>query len=220
MNVNTKDDQTKSPSPSKTMGQSEKTASGYGTAKGYITRYLVEERPLGDDNVQRFDDITMEHIEGEHLKIFFYGFCYWLATTAFFTSQKTYLSTSNKETYFKNAKMALKEKFPDHELFGAQYVEWFTEIKAKFVKECNRSRSEDADIAEERKSEPLYRDLSTSLRAVRAKYLGLYHVDAKSIAVSMIKKISDFKSSAVLAKFNVSRYGIGRGGEHVFLRWD
>ena len=55
---------------------------------------------------------------------------------------------------------------------------------------------------------------------MRAKYLGLNHVDATSIAMSMIKKISDFRSSAVLAEFNVSRSTIGRGGEHVFLGWD
>lgn len=220
MNDDIQKGQTKSPSPSKTMGQSEKTAAGNATAKGYINRYLVEESPLGDETVGTFDDITMEHIEGEHLKNFFYGFCYWLATTAFFTSHKTYLSTSNKETYFKRAKMALKEKFPDHDLFGLQHVEWFAELKAKFMKECNRSRSEDAEIAEERKSEPLYRDLSTELTAVRAKYLGLNRVDAKTIAMSMIKMASDFRSSAVLAEFTISRSAIGRGGEHVFLRWD
>ncbi len=77
---------------------------------------------------------------------------------------------------------------------------------------------DDDNVAEERKSEPLYRDVSSTGQngQVRAKYAGLESVDAKMVALSLFYR-GDFKG---LLEFNISRSAVGRGGEHRALRWD
>jgi hypothetical protein len=74
----------------------------------------------------------------------------------------------------------------------------------------------DPSVSEERKSEPLYRDLSESKGAVRAKYLGFEKIDVKTVAMGMIHK-GDTKSLAELA---LCRNVVGRGGEHLYLCWN
>jgi hypothetical protein len=76
----------------------------------------------------------------------------------------------------------------------------------------------DPAVEETRKSTPLYRDLSGSrCTAVRAKHLN-DKVDAKFIAMSLIKDMSVYNAQK-LAEFALTRQAIGRGGEQVFLRW-
>ena len=73
---------------------------------------------------------------------------------------------------------------------------------------------------ETRKSEPIYKDLSSSLTVERAKYLGLERVDAKSIALSLIQKAKHYDSGSRLAEFNLNRAALARGGEHSYARYD
>ena len=86
---------------------------------------------------------------------------------------------------------------------------WFPDMVKRFTTQCKRSRILDPAVAEQRKAEPLYRDLSTNKGAVRAKYLDDALVDCKSVAMSMIRNM-DFANSRKLAEFVTCRSGIGR----------
>lgn len=206
--------------PANGLGVADNTKIGRETARTYINNYLITRKPFGDDDIKSLDDLTDLHVEGEHLQNLVHGFYYWLASTPFWTRQKTHLSTKNKEAYFKSAKQVFKLKFPHHDLFQAHNKEWHEEMTTKFTKECNRSRILDTDVIEVRKSEPLYRDVSTNVTAIRAKYWGLAQVDAKTVALSMVRNAKTIMTAGALAEFNISRSAVGRGGEHAFLRWD
>jgi hypothetical protein len=76
----------------------------------------------------------------------------------------------------------------------------------------------DKEVEEMRKSAPLFRDLSGSWSTVvRAKYMH-DKVDAKSIAMQMLRDGTE-TSIQKLVEFTLCRQAVGRGGEHVFLRW-
>jgi hypothetical protein len=67
----------------------------------------------------------------------------------------------------------------------------------------------DPAVEETRKSAPLYRDLGTArYTAVRAKHLN-DKVDAKFVAMSLIKDISEYNAQK-LAEFALTRQAIGR----------
>jgi hypothetical protein len=76
----------------------------------------------------------------------------------------------------------------------------------------------DPAVEEMRKSAPLYCDLSGArYTAVRGKHLN-NTVDAKFIAMSLIKDISEYHAQK-LAEFALTRQAIGRGSKQLFLRW-
>ncbi len=79
------------------------------------------------------------------------------------TRQHTYLASSSKDTIFKNIKECFKEKFGRvHPLFIQDPAStWFAEIKVGFKDECTRHVMEDPNVSSDRKSEPLYRDVTS-----------------------------------------------------------
>ena len=208
--------------PEQPLGVADNTAKERRTGKSYINKFLGEMRPFGDDNITTFDAITPEHLEEDNMMRFIQNFYGWLANTAVFTRQKTWLSTDNKIAYRKYAKNAIRQKFPTHPIFQNVWVEWHEEMEKKFRRQCNRARQNDDNINETRKSEPLYRDVSHRERfpAIRAKYLGLNHYDCRLISTALLKSIRNKDSAGKLAEFNVSRAANARGSEHYGLRWD
>ena len=62
-------------------------------------------------------------------------------------------------------------------------------------------------------------NVSTDRTVTRAKYLSDTPVDAKSIAMLMIKKMNH-KWARSLCEFAMTRVAIGRGGEMAFVRWN
>jgi hypothetical protein len=74
----------------------------------------------------------------------------------------------------------------------------------------------DPVVSEERKSEPLYRDLSENNSAVQYLYRGYNDVDARSIAMSMIKR-GEQKDATSLTEFSVSRHAVGREKRPVLI---
>ena len=101
-------------------------------------------------------------------------------------------------------------------------TEYFKTTKKWFRKKCERKQIVDPEITELRKSIPLYKDLSQSNTLVRQKYRGEgvnnAVVDFKSLAMSMICDGSR-DSCITLAEMTLVRSSIGRGGEHIFLRY-
>jgi hypothetical protein len=204
------------------LGISENTANTRATGRKYLNQFMREEQPFGDDNIQTMDMLTPAYVDGDNLERFIQRFYTWLGSTAFWTSQNTWLSTENKIQYRKYAKQALREQFPTHPIFGAAYAEWHEEIEKNFKKTCKRSRQDDDNITEVRKSEPLYRDVTSrdNCAAIRAKYLGIQHYDCKTIASSLLEMTKDKDSASKLAEFNMNRAAHARGSEHVGVRWD
>ena len=116
--------------------------------------------------------------------------------------------------------MAFKHRFPEHDIWAANKEDWWKEQLKDFKKSCKRSRIADPSVEEMRKSAPLYRDVSkarTLSTTIRAKYLNL-KADAKGVAMGMLKEASCY-SIQKLFEFALCWQAIGRGGEHVFLRW-
>jgi hypothetical protein len=140
----------------------------------------------------------------------------WLAATQFPT-REGFLEKTSKVTYFSHIKNVWKKRFPKRDDVWNNEPYW-SELMSDFKKKVDNSRMADPNVEEIRKSAPLFRDLSgTRCTAVRAKYLN-DKVDARSIAMAMIEEGSVF-SVQKLAEFVLCRVAIGRGGEHVFLRW-
>ncbi len=208
--------------PTQPLGVAENTAKERRTGISYINKFLDEGRPFGDDNITSFEAITPEHLEEDNMMRFLQHFYGWLADSAFFTRQNTWLSTENKIAYRKYAKNAIKEKFPNHPIFQNVWVEWHKEMETKFRKQCDRSRQDDDNINETRKSEPLYRDVSNRdiFTAIRAKYLGLDQFDCRIVSTNLLKSVRNKDSASKLAEFNISRAANARGSEHYGLRWD
>lgn len=194
------------------FGRSKKTLENYDGAIGFIDKYLAEK------NFPPFKDLEDEHVEADHLENLIENIGWWFAETRFRTNQNTWLGKSSKHERFKQMKECFKLKFKDHELFEGNQS-WFADLLGRFDKTCDRLWIQDPNISEERKSEPLYRDLDQNRSAIRAKYMGFEDVDAKTISMSMIRK-GDKKSSGDLLELSMVRHGVGRGGEHVYLRWN
>ena len=210
------------PPPRQRLGVADNTQKRLDTGVYYINMYMEKTKPFGDDNITRFQDLTDPFVAGDNLEKFMLNFYHWFATTPIQTKQKTWLSTEMKGEYQKSAKEAIKARFPKHVVFTAkEYDTWHDDVKSRFLKQCARSRLLDENISEERKSEPLYRDVSgdgcTKLR-VKHRDIGVY--DCKTVAMNMLKNVKDKKSAAVLSEFNTNRAATGRGGEHALLRWD
>ena len=152
----------------KVLGRSKKAEEARATARLWIKKYLKSnvESDEGDlycnmNYPRSFDDFRYAHIEGEGLQQFLNAFGLWLAGNKFWTRQNTWLAVSSKEDYFKNVKEVLKDKYPQHYLFNPGMPDaWFTKMNNHFVRECERTKIEDPEISQERKSEPLYRHLS------------------------------------------------------------
>ena len=104
------------------------------------------------------------------------------------------------------------------DVFDSNNDSYWKRLEKSFLEDCKRHRIDDPEIVEIRKSAPLYRDLSgTRVTAVRAMYAN-EKVDCKTIAKSMILEGNKY-SLQKLAEFNLTYQCIGRGGEHLYLRF-
>ena len=193
------------------IGRSDKTADGYKTADVYLAKFLeVKGKP-------QLKDLSEEEVEGEHLEVLLEDLCYWFAHTNFTAGNTGSIVTKSKKGYLDKMKGIIQGKFKKHELFKNE--SWWNDLRSSFQKECDRTRILDENTTEERKSEPLYRDLKDDKSLLRAKYLDLSIVDARSVATSMLKS-GGLKDIQDFLEFNINRQAVGRGGEHLFLRWD
>jgi len=145
----------------------------------------------------------------------------WFARERILTKQKTFLATDSKVISFGLAKDILRHKFKEHDLWKRDETGLWTEMRSDFKKESDRMRMNDDNIAQERKSKPLYRDVSSSGQSnfVRTKYAGLDVVDLRTVAMSILR-CGDRQSSQFLLEFNICRSAVGRGGEHPAIHWD
>ena len=193
--------------------KSQKTAIGYRGAIVYINKWLA----LKD--FPQFCDLTDEHVQEDHLSNFLDNIYHWFATTSF-PNPTGYMANTSKDTKFSQIKQVFKNSFPTHSLWKNE--EYWKETKKWYEMKCKNSRMNDPEVVEIRKSVPLYRDLSGRNTSVRAKFMceGSFKtvVDAKTVASSFIEK-GNKKNCHILAEFNLTRHAIGRGGEHLLLRW-
>jgi len=190
------------------------TGDGYDSAKKYVDKFFkLRDYPL-------FDELTDEDVEGEHLAHYMENFFHWLATNNHEYKPGMYLMPSGKETKYYQTISIFQDKFKEHNLWKND--DWKKSTHYWFMKKCRREDIVDPDIEQERKSIPLYKDLSKSRTLIRQMYIGngvnKAVVDLKSITMAMISEGSA-ESCHSLAELNLVVTGIGRGGEHVFLRW-
>ena len=209
--------------PTALLGYSQSAIDGRRTATVYLNRFLG-----GDDSELYYNDryptsmdkLTDEHVSGDLLKKFLSHFGLWLATNRHKSKNSSNpLNVSALEDYFKFAKEVLKHKFGSHELFNRGNIDWWNELRGKFVTEATRCKKNDQETAELRQAYPLYRDLSDNNSAVRARYLGSLPVDAKTIGMRMISKM-DPGTARRFTEHTLGRNVIGRASEHLFARWD
>jgi hypothetical protein len=165
------------PSPSK-MGQSGNRGKNIVTAKLWLNRYLLNGNEANEvftntNYPNLLSDFTEEHVEGDNVGILLEAAGVWLATNEFSTRQGAALLATCKKEYFKNWVVVLRDQFPSHALLLRSTVnDWFPEMLKRFEKHCARSRQDNLAISEDRKSEPLYRNIALDNSACRAKYHG------------------------------------------------
>lgn len=165
------------PSPSK-MGQSGNRGKNIVTAKLWLNRYLLNGNEANEvftntNYPNLLSDLTEEHVEGDNVGILLEAAGVWLATNEFSTRQGAALLATCKKEYFKNWVVVLRDQFPSHALLLRSTVnDWFPEMLKRFEKHCARSRQDNLAISEDRKSEPLYRNIALDNSACRAKYHG------------------------------------------------
>ena len=76
---------------------------------------------------------------------------------------------------FQNWVVVLRNQFPCHTMrLRSSVNDWFPDMLKRFEKRCARSRQDNLAISEDRKSEPLYRNVALDNSACRAKYHGEY----------------------------------------------
>ena len=126
-------------------------------------------------------------MEQDHLQNFLENIFYWLANTNFKT-KSGWLEKSVKVKYFSYIKNVFRIKFPNRDIWAKEDY-WKATLK-DFKASCDRSRTLDPVVEDDRKSAPLYRDLSGArCTAKRAKYLN-NKVDARGVAMGMLKEAS------------------------------
>lgn len=177
---------------------------------------------------QCFTVMTLEHIENEHVVPYLEGAGKWLAFNKFWTQRNTWLQDKSKEDIFKVWIENIKDRFPSHpfvQLGDART--WFTDATARFRSEVKRERTLDPDLSEQRKSEPLYRDLGNDNELRRAKYRAEACIDRKSIHMNLIGSMtSDMNPSQLrecarkLSELNMAEAVDARAGEIMFPRWN
>jgi len=161
------------------LGKSDKTKDGYNTGAFYINRFLTAYQypPL--------EQLTDEAVRDYHLKNMLEGIGHYISSTNFSKERGSgYVGPSAKLTYFKAAKEVLKSKFPNHELWSSPLDSWWTGpngMLKQFEKAADRHKQQDDNLIEERKSEPLYREIPEEENGMIRSKLGLdIVVDAKS----------------------------------------
>jgi hypothetical protein len=196
------------PSPSKSKAppslrtgymKSKKTVEGYDVGILYINKWMAaEEYPA-------FDDLTEQDVEQDHLQNFLENIYFWLANTNFKT-KSGWLEKGSKVKYFSYIKNVFKLKFPNRDIWAKEDY-WKATLK-DFKASCDRSRTLDPVVEDDRKSAPLYRDLSGArCTAVRAKYLN-NKVDARGVAMGMLKEGSAHTIQKA-SEFAISRQATG-----------
>lgn len=196
------------------LGRADKTISGYDAAIGHMNKYLNE---LG---FPEFKELKPQHVEGDNLQNILENIGVLFAAERIRTKQNTWMGTSTKKNRFKEMKQVLSLRFKNHEDFKSSGgEEWFKDMLERFVKQCESNSVEDPNVTEERKSEPLYSDLEVNLHFIRAKFMDLSPIDAKSVAMSMLRA-GLFKDVKDFVEFVLSKNAVARGGEHRFLRWN
>ena len=194
------------------FGLAAKTNAEYEKTRKYINEFLTK-----DGKFPPFDELTVEHVEGPNLAAVIEGFGGWFSETQFKTHLGTWLSTDTKAIHYGKAKEMWKAKFHSHELWRDE--NWWTDVLKLFKRACDRALMDDPGTMEERKSEGIYRDLSSDTTSIRAKYLDLSVVDARTITMSMIRN-GNAKAVTDLMEFNMCRNACGRAVEHSLVRWD
>jgi len=143
----------------------------------------------------------------------------WLARTAFpVRSLSGYMVPTGKDLKYKQIKSAFQKKFPNHPLFKDESY-WST-MGELFRAMCGgNAKITDTNVYEVRSQIPLYCRIDDTL--IRQKYRGDPTSLVDALAVSFSFVVNGSKNSChKLAEQNLSRNAIGRGGEHLHLRFD
>jgi hypothetical protein len=164
---------------------------------------------------ERFSTLTNENVEGDHFRHLWNNLNFWFATTTFpVKSPSGFMVQSGKESTFRCMKTAFHQKFPNHDLFRDD--RFWSASTSSFVSKSANARINDSTVVETRSSRPLYRKNSPHL--IRQKWRGEDVIDAVSVAFAYVLNATPPRL-AKLAEFTISRNSVGRGGEHVFLRY-
>jgi hypothetical protein len=188
------------------------TQAGLNTAIKYIDMWFKHKGVH-----ERFNTLP-DNLPIDHLQRTFDHLFSWLARTAFpVRTPSGHMVPSGKELKYKQIKSVFMKKFPNHPLFKDELY-WSTMTK-EFTAMCANAKITDTNVYDVRSQIPLYRRIDDTL--IRQKYRGdpTSLVDALALSFSFVVNGSE-NSCHKLAEQNLCRNAIGRGGEHLFLRFD
>ena len=112
---------------------------------------------------ESLDDVTYDHLYGDHLVPFVSTFASWMASNELPKLRGGgNLNKNSKETYFKAVKQGLSRQYPHHPLLRMTVdTRWWQEILDWFGRDSHRSAQNDFSQSNAVKSVPLYRDTTS-----------------------------------------------------------
>ena len=114
------------------------------------------------------EELSINHIKGNHLFPFVFGFAKFFANNALPKSRGTgVLDPSTKLTYFKAFRGAMHSLFPTHPYLqpGDSNIQWWTDLTARFKRSTEQAALKNLSQYNSVKSTALYRDTSTDVHA-------------------------------------------------------
>lgn len=171
------------------------------------------------------DDITEVYVEADNMQILLESFGEWYAESKILQNNTSgkFLEASSKAKYWGNVREALIAKFPSHEAWNDE--EWSKDVVDRLQNIAKRSQFDKGTDSQDANTRPLY-------RVVRSEYVRFKERsnsnwsskqgrDLHSIMSMIIKEATrtnqNFEKRAIIM---MTYYGVGRGGEPKFLRYD
>ena len=150
----------------KNLGNAESTARGDQAALKVFNFFLVNRKTY-----PRYDDLEMEHVEGEMPKVILGDYATFLVNTPIpkycnddlqpTTNNPGYLLFTSIVAYFSKAKTLLKEKFPMHEDFQQENeVTWWPALYNACEKATERAQFSAEETFGDPKVYPIYLNVS------------------------------------------------------------
>jgi len=175
----------------------------------------------------KFEDLDESYVENENLLMLLQSFAEWLAHTNIpqANSSLNFLEASTKVKYWGGLKDALQQKFKDHDGWSKFEDDWASSMKDAIMKESKRAQYEGGTDTQDDKSRAMYLDVQAGFVRYQERsdgdWLAKPGRDIMSILTQMMKTANQnnrmFEKRCIIL---LTYYGVGRGGETKFLRYD
>ena len=175
----------------------------------------------------KFEDLEESFVENDNLHLLLRSFAEWLAQSKIpqVNSKDKFLEASTKVKYWGGLKDALMVKFNDHEGWSNFEEKWAANMRDAIMKESKRAEYEGGTDSQDDKTRAIYLDVKAGFVRYQDRTDGDWTTkpgrDLMSILNQMMKSANQnnrmFERRCIIL---LTYFGVGRGGEAKFLRYD